>query len=740
MATRYLEKLYPQKDIDGRQWGLRTVGNRYVYWVTDTSGNPVIKDPETGYLYYADWNPKTHQFDRKELLSIASRKAFLKQHYFPPDASEQARIVREKIDDEENIAKRLQEMSEKTRKDVRLRQLFCRKSQPTTSQLVQQAPKIAPPVELKASGTVPPPGTIKRPLLLVYVKFSDSTGSDVPDLHILNTLIGAPGTFKTIADYYHQQFKGAVQLSVIDNKVYRVTLPMPAYRYAGTSQTAPASVDFNRDVWYAALKEVFDNQGVGATLLANITEQIPDTYYEQVIGTAGDGTGLLGRVAAYAIDPAICTPIVILHGQEEAAGSPSGTAFEANVHGHARAENFTYGFDWNGNFKSFLDDYNAWYEGSTLEILDGTTNVIKPCLQYRVVSSAIFGGFMGTAYLNMGVMTHELAHALFYLPDLYDVYRPGEPDQFHPLAGGGYPTIPGTEDDISGLGEWSLMAYNWTHLIGESSGSCPPNLDGYSYWYFQKRFCVPVTSSGDKDISDPFTPHVIECPDNPDELFILQLRCFKGYDAAIPVTWKADFGTRSDMNYRLDSTPDAVQPGILIEHVNTTRRLDDGGQWGVTYKELPTDPDFKYMLTVAAEAHGGTQHMLVDTSNSANSGTWNYGDRKDLFGSLTQNAFGNSTDPSNAYWFKTGSAQFNITNITADTSTCTASYHIEFTGTPPEDPDWDSLPDDPLRPEGSEPSGEPEPEEPEMECPGRPRLWRFRVLRHAVPTGFVQHW
>lgn len=727
-------------DIDGRQWGIYQVGNIYMHWLEDTSGNPLIRNPDDNQLHYADWNPETHEWDCKELFSIASRKAFLKKKYLPPSYSEQSSSISKHSAPLPKLPKGVMKVSAKQ----------------------VEASSAIKPVLIRGSsegvsGASVSSSSIKRPLLLIYVKFSDSTGADVPDSDIL-TLITDKETFGTVANFYQQNFKGAVELSAFNNRIYHVTLPRPGYLYYASGFGGNSGQQFMVEVTYEAIKDVVTNQGVD--LLSLVASEEIEDHMSSAIGYDGLTTNSGDPIVFHegkAIDPAVVTPVILLHGQEVAAGglNVSGAiATEASVWGHATPNTCFIGFNKNDELVCLFNniDEDGYVVGYDLEkgekglYIDGDGQfALDSIFKVRITSSAAFGLFHGTNVFSIGIMAHELGHALFYLPDLYDVQTPSR-------------TANDADDDIMGMGVWSLMANNWTQLEGAQSGSCPPNLDGYCLHYFNQKFCTPIFSNGTQTLTDPFTPHVIIDPDNPDETFILQLRCFNGYDAGIPVHWKNNNGSFSGYTgvstrgQTYDPDADQAQPGVLIEHVNTKLRLDRGNrQTGILNVGADSSLPYSLLLGGILEAHGGSQHLRVDVKRESDAslsssvyGKFNDGDRKDLYGVFGHNEFGQNTDPDTSYWMSSGKAKFDITNISVDASNCTATYDIAF-AQEGEDPNWNDLPNDPLRPNATSAPEEPEePEEPapppvEVAC-ARPRFWRFRDLRHAVPVGFVQHW
>lgn len=810
------------KDVNGQLWGLTGKGNRFLSWWEDTSGNPVIQNPDDNKLYYADWDSETHQFIQREPLYMESRKKALKRVYNPPSLDDVRFLASEHgADDDEEVRPtikpvfvKLPDVEEKPdgqsieatalKKTANIIDHFNRKADQNVGGelLFEETPLVPlntalgssmPLLSYASSGTLPSSLTCRN-ILLIYVRFNDSTGASLPDSTLLD-MFNNPSQFGTVANFYDQNFSGKVKIRVINNKVYHVTLSTNAKKY--NTQAESVFID---DVVVPSLQNVINDQGCGIASLPGTSYISPS---EPLWGAEGNGVTYAFFSSWYLLDPATCLPVFIIHGQEAAMGYSSGVGIEANVWGHVMSMGETVGLDMNigvgwdntvSHVKSLTGSIwpfattqpangsntavSAWLTGDCefmdVDPVEGVADkFIKPVMKYKLTKYATFGAYFQDAPLTIGITTHELGHGLFDLPDLYDIHFPSGSGNYLD-DGSTSPTDPtATEDHINGYGIWSLMAMTHTSKtpdISTSAGSCPPNLSGYDLWYHNKKYCIPVTSSGDKVIDSPFRPHVIMCPDNPKELFILQPRIFTEYDAGIPPSVAKRVGTfvtYLDSNNEPTTTPTDVavssmgcayidnpgdfQPGLLIAHVNVDRSsVKYLGQLGLTSSSIK----YKHMLTTIVEAHGKTEHLLVDygltrsydwlggSSASVNIGKYNVGDRKDLFGAATQTAFGQDTDPSNTYWFAQGKAKFNITNIAVDSSgKCT--YHIEFLDTPPTDPGWDDLPDDPLRPDGffvlpspdgiNPPSPEPEePEEPSTSWLGDPHCWRNPALRVVI--------
>lgn len=450
------------KTEDNIQLGLYLKGDEFLHWFEDTTGNPIVMDK--GKPRYADWSPETMSFVPSEYVTKESRRRHLKRLRRRPTHTEAVEVRKRVEDGYAHIDGAPAKMEETEEDSLSEYSLSARSSPPGLSKVGIAA------------------GVVKRPILLIYVRFADSTGTSVPDSYLTEITFDKT-KFGTLAHYFHTQFNGSVEL--VNLGVYHVTLPTNG-KVFGTGNLTRS------DIWIPVLEDLFTNQGVDFRTFGTTH---PDTY----------------GYAPNRIDRSSCTPIIILHGQEESFG----VAGSCSVWGH------------------------AYRDGTGIVIKnDGHPDITLGGNAFHLKNAAMFGAFHGSDYFNLGIYAHECGHALFDLPDLYD-------------------TDKGTgKDRISGFGAWSLMSYNWLFTAAEPrAGSTPSNLDGYSIWRFNKKLAKAITNSGPQVLNNPFEPHVIRMPGVNSEAFIVQSRAMTGYDeGAAHFIWLTVGGT--------------ISPGVLIMHHN----------------------------------------------------------------------------------------------------------------------------------------------------------------------------
>lgn len=539
-------------------------GDEFMSWIEDVSGNPLVEDSK-GNLHYATWNKKKKQFRRLGRLSLVTRRRYLGPALDVPSSSDARRISSARRNLMDNMS------------EVNI--------------------TVPPTTEI---GPIPDaaPGSMPRPLLIIYVTFSDSTGAELPDSYIDDIFFNVSKK-GTVAHYYAQQLSGAPDITKV--ATYRIRLDTPGKSF-GNDFAA-----FRNQVMIPALQKVSE---AGFDFM----KYAADTPF--------------GR----AIDHWKLTPTFIVHAQEAstASGSPS-------VWGHA-------------------------YRRGTGVSLNDT----------KLLNAQVIGAFHGgTTPFTVGIAAHECGHALFDLPDLYDTDT--------------------SDGRIQGFGTYSLMASgSWGRSsAGDRDGSCPVNLDAYCIHKIDKSLCKEISHSGTQTITSPFEPHYIRIKGVKSEAFLLQVRCFEGYDEAIPQAM-------------IDSGFPVPQPGVQILYKDP-------------YADAVTGPN--NMAAVVMEAHGGEQHLrVVDGGNT--------GDPKDFFGG-EKTAFGDSVaDPSMPLKVKPGKKPgFDITDI-AVLDGCKAKYNISYTEEPgDDDPDQPDPPDPPNPPDQPDP---PEPPQPPLVCScDRPRIWKL---------------
>lgn len=742
-------------DEVSRRLGLRGYGNYYFHWAQDVHGNPVVmkedsSDGDGGTLTfaYADWDSEQQAFIPQQDLLPDSEPLHEPVYSAPTmeEYQEQLRLRMPPAEYDEDPVVIVNPESPKRRRSFLESKPIATLTATTTPQLGQLN------TSAYSSGALPS-GEMQRNILLVYVMFKNSKDVDkrLSEPYLLNMFTkDQPGS---LVHFFNANFNHKVKINVLNNKVYYVTVPVNGKNFSNGS--------FNEVSSYALLEVL--KQGFDLGSLFNQKPNKKSRYPHKWMGDTAVVSSL------YSTDQVSCVPVFIVHGQEVSMNGGSTTGYGSGASVWATAytssdllpnpnEPYIVGVDWDGNPKRVkydVDDSKLGKAGTELldvePFTDSTgahtfTKIVKPTLKYSFTwKSAKAGAFFGTEPQTMGVIAHELGHCLFSFPDYYDTDAEG--------------TKPGTYDSISGLGNWSTMC---KQHVGTPNGAWPPLFDGYSLHLANPKFTVPITKSGDYTIEGSSRPHIIICKDNPDECFILQPRLLIGgassYDGASATQWAAHSDgifvgyTQSDGKVKATPVTDApvcwhwideseglgnfsnydpeagtnLKPGLLIYHtilkgypLASDIYINGGPPSTKGFKTTEsTATHYEDMRVIVMEAHGGTQHLILDhtggksnvsqtitipdvgsapVSLEAKFGYFNDGDKKDLFGELTQDKFGQSTDPSNAYYFKSGKAPFNITNIKVDSSgKCT--YHIEFIGATADDPNWDALPDDPQRP------------------------------------------
>ena len=144
-------------------------------------------------------------------------------------------------------------------------------------------------------------------------------------------------------------------------------------------------------------------------------------------------------------------------------------------------------------------------------LMDGTTSGTYSC----------FGERQWTHDATIGVIAHELGHAAWILPDLYDI-----------------------DSSTAGIGQYGLMGNNWTSKPGDSySGQTPIHMTSWSK--IQTGFAMPteVTADGtftaNDHTSSSYNVFRIESG-TANEYFLIDNRNAVGYDLALASLSGAD--------------------------------------------------------------------------------------------------------------------------------------------------------------------------------------------------------
>jgi|SRR5215831_1942431 len=190
-----------------------------------------------------------------------------------------------------------------------------------------------------------------------------------------------------------------------------------------------------------------------------------------------------------------------------------------------------------GDFsRGFFGNARAIDEPFEAPILDGVQigrrlSCAGDRLCYGRSPFVVIGELQGVAerahVATIAVIAHELGHALFNLPDMYNV------DNNTPDATQGRFPVGGW--DIMGLGVFGAAP-------GELSGERPVHMTAWTkqqLGFVEPRIVRPVSTPMEVRLfaSDQPAYEVLELPtDNPDEYFLLEARGFAGYDQGLSQT------------------------------------------------------------------------------------------------------------------------------------------------------------------------------------------------------------
>lgn len=242
-------------------------------------------------------------------------------------------------------------------------------------------------------------------------------------------------------------------------------------------------------------------------------------------------------------------------------------------------------------------------------------------------SDYLAGGHQAT----IGIPSHELGHDLG-LPDLYDT----------------------SDEDIAGVGDWSIMSTGAWNASGGYAGSSPAHPDPWSRWY--EGWITPTQISGySPGMNIPqieTSPTVFQFLDNPygvdwlfeshpgtGEYFLAENRQKIGYDAGIPGC------------------------GLLIWHIDES--VTD------TNSANAIDPPLVYL-----EQADGLGQLNIDTGNR--------GDAGDPFPGTTGNRTFNAASNPNSNLYSGVPSGVTITNISNCSPTMTLStgywFYFPFVG------------------------------------------------------------
>lgn len=320
---------------------------------------------------------------------------------------------------------------------------------------------------------------------------------------------------------------------------------------------------------------------------------------------------------------------------------------ETTILNHALTEAANYvnfaSFDFNGNGTLEQSELSIYfiYAGYEASGSDKTPNIWAHAWGGYTVLAA--GKYVTRWAMNgelnnsdaqhpMGVIAHELGHALCGLPDLYD-----------------------TTYTNAGMGHFSLMAGgSWGFDIGEYSGTTPTALDAWTREYLGWATPVTPSTSGTLSLSHPLSSQnavykFISPLVSTNEYFLIENRQ--------PTGW--DLGLRGLMYNS------GWAGGLLITHIDIT-----SGTQG------SNDINNYTVNNVATDGHQGVVPVQASTTCGDMLTTTYRGCASTLFYSGNNANWGPFTTPNSNYYSGTAT-NFSLTNISTAAATMTGS--ISFT-------------------------------------------------------------
>lgn len=212
--------------------------------------------------------------------------------------------------------------------------------------------------------------------------------------------------------------------------------------------------------------------------------------------------------------------------------------------------------------------------------------------------------------MTLGVFVHEMAHAFFDLPDLYDV-----------------------DYSSRGIGKWSLMAGgSWNGSLGNS----PAHMDPWSRIY--SGFCTATnvnSNLNDQSIPDVETNSsgaIFRLWTNGlggDEYFLIENRRKTGYDSALPgeglLIWHVDDGEATLNNTDND---DEWYPGhtasghyrVALEQADNAYELEQNSDSGDPADPFPgstNNTGFSSLTSPSSHDYNGLETLVSITDISA---------------------------------------------------------------------------------------------------------------------------
>ena len=316
---------------------------------------------------------------------------------------------------------------------------------------------------------------------------------------------------------------------------------------------------------------------------------------------------------------------ILNHALAQATSYINFASFDANHNGSLEESELSVYFIWAGYERSgSLKTPNVWAHAwwGTPGLTAGTVYVPRWALNGELNDA--------DHQHPVGVITHEMGHALCGLPDLYD-----------------------TSYTNAGLGYFSLMsAGSWGADTGEDQGTTPVTLDAWARQY--TGWATPVTPSANGTITFP-----------------LPL-------SSMSSSYKFVYPAVSDSQYFLAENryPSAWDRGLVYY-------LGSGWQGGLAVYHVDTNigtPANNDINTYVSGSHQGV--MLEEASSSCslvNSSC--RGSATDLFYSGNNNAFTDSSTPNSKY-YDGSSSGLNLASISAPGTAMSAVYSYSHTSPP----------------------------------------------------------
>jgi M6 family metalloprotease-like protein len=318
---------------------------------------------------------------------------------------------------------------------------------------------------------------------------------------------------------------------------------------------------------------------------------------------------------------------ILNHALAQAAPYVNFASFDTNGNGILEQSELTIYFIYAGYEASGTSKTpNVWahaYWTTGTGITAGTKNVQRWAQSGELNSSSV--------QHPMGVIAHELGHALCGLPDLYDISGKNQ-----------------------AMGGFSLMSTgSWGYDSGEQAGTTPTSLDAWSREFL--GWMTPVIPSASGQLS---LGHVLESASSAYKLTLPTISATEYFliENRQPVNW--DRGLVRWMGV-------AWKGGLLILHIDNTAGSTSNNDIN-SYTANSTTPGHQGVVPVQANLSGCD--MLTDGSQCAGKATT-------LFYSANNPSWTSGTSP-NSNYYNGSQTKFSLTAISAPASTMTASFSL----------------------------------------------------------------